>query len=353
MIVKPGNPYQLELFFKLPETIYHDDPNWVRPLVGSNINSFREAKRLIGHIDMELFLVLDNSEPLGRAALFIDKRHNKIHQETTAFFGFFECADDKATSLELLNAIERSALEKGMNKIVGPVDFTMNYQGGLLINGFNRPTVMTPYNREYYPRLVEEAGYRKAVDLYAYLVTKEASIPERACKIERIVRKRYPDLSVKPLTNITNFRRSGILKKVYNEAFADTWGFVPMTGPEFSNLVTGLSRLKHLDLNYVAFSGNVPVGLLLTVPDLYSVKGLNSRNRLRLTVIGVIPAFRGKGIESMMGVQALNEAKSRGYDEVEFSVIFENNTAMNNLIAREFGLEVSRTFRVYQKDLDL
>jgi len=317
---------------------------------------------------MELFLALDGSEPLGRAALLIDERHNRIHNETTAFFGFFECIDNKTTASELLKALERTALEKGMNRIIGPIDFSTNYQAGFLVDGYSRPTIMTPYNKNYYPKLVEEAGYKKTVDLYAYIFTKDKPIPEHMRKIDRVVRKKRPELSVKPLTNIPGFKRVDILNKIYNEAFANVWGFVPMMKQEISYLVKSLSSLHHTDLNYVAFSDKTPVGILLTVPDLYSVEASKFRSssgnfralsdkaplkRLRLTVIGVIPAYRGKGIESLLGIRVLEEARDRGYDEIEFSVILENNIESNNLISREFGLEVARTFRIYEKNLNL
>lgn len=346
MITNPKNRHQLELFLKLPETIYKNDPNWIRPAIGNDINSFSRIKQLIPSIDLELFLVLGDSGPLGRAAFFIDKQYNKIHNESTAFFGFFECVDNKAAALELLSAIERIALNKGMNKVIGPVEFSTNYQLGLLIDGFSRPTIMTPYNKEYYPRLIEEAGYKKAVDLYAYLFTKEKTIPEKLYKIERIINKKRPELSVRTLDSVPRPGRVGILKKIFNEAFKDIWGFVPMSEKEFSNVVTGLSRMNHLDMNFVAFSGKTPVGVLLTSPDHNS-----TFKRLRLNIIGVIPAFRGKGVESLLGIRALENARARGYDEIEFSVIFENNAASNNLVIREFDITPSKTYRVYEKEL--
>jgi len=345
MIINPKNRHQLDLFLKLPEMIYRHDQNWIRPLLGSDINSFSRIKQLIP-MDLELFLVLGDSEPLARAALFIDKQYNKIHNESTAFFGFFECVDNKAAALELLTAIERISLNKGMKKLIGPVEFSTNYQVGLLIDGFSRPTIMTPYNKKYYPWLLENAGYKKAVDLYAYLFKKERTIPENLYKIERITRKKRPDLSAKPLSDIPRFSRVKLLKKIYNEAFKDIWGFVPMSEKEFSNLLTNLSSMNHFDLNFLAFSGKTPVGILLTMPDLYS-----TIKRLRLNVIGVIPAFRGKGIESLLGIRALEKARAKGYGEIEFSVIFEDNAASNNLITREFDVKPSKTFRIYEKEL--
>lgn len=365
MIVKPDNKGLLKQFIDLPEAIYRDDPNWVRPLVGGDISTFSPTRGPNRNISNELFLAMHNSRPVGRIALFIDKLYNKIHKEKTAFFGFFECENNPQTALELLNAVEESARKKGFSKVTGPVDYSTNYQSGLLVQGFSRPTIMTPYNKNYYQALIEGAGYTKVIDEYSYMFTKNNIIPERAYRIEDIVRKKRPSLSVIPLSNIPGSKKASVLTKVYNEAFSHLWGFVPMTNCEFSHLVKSLSRLDHSDLNYAAFIDRIPVGILLTVPDLYSGKNnpayyisQNAKKiqdekftKLRLTVIGVVPEFRGKGIETVMGMQAFKDARKRSFETIEFSVILENNTAMNNLINREFCLPIDKIFRVYEKKL--
>lgn len=364
MIITPSNKSLLKQFVELPLTIYSNDPNWVKPLVGSDISHFSASKAPNPHISTKLFLSVRDSRAAGRAALFIDKLYNKIHKEKTAFFGFFECENSIDTAVELLSAVEDSARKNGMTKVVGPVDYSTNYQAGLLISGFSRPTVMTPYNKEYYRQLIESAGYHKTVDLFSYMFSKDSILSDRIYRISETVKKRRPELSVTSLNNIPNLKAS-VLAKTYNDSFSDLWGFVPMTTREFSHLINNLSHLNHLNLNYIAHIGRKPVGLLLTVPDLYSgknnagvyldepakVEERDSFRRLRLTVLGIVPDFRGKGIEALMGLQLFDDTANRGYEEIEFSVILEDNIPINNLIHREFGLPVDKIFRVYEKQL--
>ena len=46
---------------------------------------------------------------------------------------------------------------------------SLNYECGLLIEGFEKPpTFMMPYNPPYYQALVEDYGFQKAQDLLSF-----------------------------------------------------------------------------------------------------------------------------------------------------------------------------------------
>ncbi len=360
MIIIPKGKIQLNQFINLPQLIYQGDPNWIKPLIGIRAAEFRSsANPVLRYHDLELYLSLQNAEPAGRIAAFVDQQYNVIHREKAAFFGFFECFDNDASAGELFAAVDHFAATRGIQKIIGPVDFSTNYQAGLLINGYSRPTVMTPYHKKYYPRLVESNGYKKLIDLYAYTFSKEMPFPDRLERMAKVLKKRHPEISVQPLNQIKGLKIARILTNLYNQAFSGNWGWVPMTGEEFSYLLKTIASLEHTGLNYLAFSGHTPVGFLLTVPDLYasgqepSVSGYLPKTtvfrKLRVTVLGVVPAYRKLGIEAELGVRVLRDAWQKGYEQLEFSVILENNAVMNNLVKREFGLPASKTFRIYEK----
>jgi len=348
----------LSEFISYPENLYRDDPDWVRPLVGRHINEFspRTNPALSKH-EIELYLAFDGEKIKGRAAAFTDRMYNSIHREATAFFGFYECEDDDRISGELFSAVESFAKNKGMKKVTGPVDFSTNYQAGFLVDGFGKPTVMTPYNKKYYPRQAESAGYTKCMDLYSYNINYVKNpIRVDSEKTFRILGKRYPEMKIVSLDNIKGCNKTTLLKDLFNRCFADNWGFVPITGEEIVHLYKTLKSLGHTALNYILLSGRKPAGLLLTVPDLYSGSastGGDSHStggsNLRVTILGVLPNYRRRGWETLMGVKMLDDSFARGYENIEFSVILENNTAMNNLARRKFGVEPVKTFRVYEK----
>jgi ribosomal protein S18 acetylase RimI-like enzyme len=347
MITTVKNKSLLFDFVNLPEKLYKDDPNWVKPFVGSDVRDFIKGKnQALQHLDMEMYVCSTEGGYMGRVTAFEDKQYNKLHQVNNVFFGFFECVDNLEAAKDLLNAVDIFAKAKKADFILGPVDFSTNYQAGFLIDGFLRPTVMTPYNKSYYPQLVESCGYKKHIDLYAYSYKTTVPIPERLQKLAELIQKKRPDVDIRTFSQIKRLPRSQMLTNIYNSAFSANWGFIPMTDKEFSHLVNNIFSMGYQDINYMAFAGNEPVGLLLTLPDLYSAPNIKT---LRVTVLGVIPAYRRKGIETLMVSQLLTDTLNGRYQTLEFSVILENNVPMNNFIRREAQLSPSKTFRVYEK----
>lgn len=355
MIIPVRDRAGLDEFIRAAESLYHDDPNWIQPLIGNRPHEFSaKTNPGIRYHKIQLFVYRKDNRPLGRIAAFTDDQYNKIHSDKTAFFGFFECIDYISAARDLLSAAEDFAKSNKMEKIIGPVDFSTNYQAGLLVAGYNRPTVMTPYNKDYYPQLIESLGYAKLTDLLAYLHHPQKSVPERLIRLAELQVKRHPEIVVESIANLRSVNKVRFLTRLYDEAFSGNWGYVPMSSAEFSHLVKTLDHLGCADLNYLAFFKGKPVGFLLSMPDLYApdeIAGSSSAafRKLRVTTLGVAPAYRNKGIETVMGVKMLSDAKKRGYEEIEFSVVLENNAPMNNYIRREFGLQESKRFRIYQK----
>ena len=53
--------------------------------------------------------------------------------------------------------------------MVGPMDFTMNDESGVLIEGYDHePMIRQAWHPPYYQRLCEEAGLEKAVDTFMW-----------------------------------------------------------------------------------------------------------------------------------------------------------------------------------------
>ena len=76
----------------------------------------------------------------------------------------------------------------------GPFSLTINHEFGLLVHGFDEPHVVrTNHSPPHYAAHVEGLGYRKAIDLVAYVCrVADATWPER---VERVVRRRVgPEL---------------------------------------------------------------------------------------------------------------------------------------------------------------
>ena len=269
---------ELAEFVNLPWRLYGGDPNWIAPLKAS-VRAMLDQRRhpfYAGGKDaeIELFLARDGREVVGRVAAIVYHRHNQFHHENVAFFGFFESVDSPAVAAELLGVVESWARERGATAVRGPANPSQNYECGLLIEGFDRPPVlMMTYNPPSYVGLVEGAGYAKAKDLYAYISQVHGASLERLERLADRTRRRNPALSTRG-ANLKDFAGEvRLAKEIYNAAWEDNWGFVPVTDAEFDWLAKELKPIVLPELVRFAFIDGEPVGLLLCLPDWNPVMG--------------------------------------------------------------------------------
>src|SRR4029453_911621 len=157
-------------FVDFPYRKYRDHPFWVPPLRMSERDRFNQRKSpFLEHADMGLFLAVDKGATVGRIAAIDDHTHTATHRDTRAAFGFFEANSTPAVQA-LFAAAEQWAQKKGRALMRGPLNPSLNDSAGLLIDGFDdAPFLLMPYNPPEYARFIENAGYAKVKDLYAWI----------------------------------------------------------------------------------------------------------------------------------------------------------------------------------------
>ena len=180
-------------FLKVSYGIYGDDPNWVAPLLMDLKKVFTNANPLFEHAVMQLWVATRGGQAVGRIAGIIDHHHNRAAKEAAAFFGFFESVNDPAVSRRLFEAVRGWAREKGLARLMGPMNPTTNDECGLLVEGFESPPVfMMTYNPRYYVGLVEAEGFRKAKDLLAFYMDLARIPMDRLGRIAAKIRQQAP-----------------------------------------------------------------------------------------------------------------------------------------------------------------
>lgn len=356
MIKKVLTNKELRTFTRFPYVLYEGDRNWVPPLTGVRELDFdHRANPALEDVEFELYLSGQASGPIsGRVAAVINRRYNAYQNKKTAFFSFFECTDKPAAAAELLAAVREFAAVRGMERILGPVDFSTNYSCGVVLEGCHLPpTTGTPYTKPYYPAMLEACGLKKAMDYYAYTYSREQGIPQRMARLRPLLEKRYPGLIVRPLSRKSLRRDMTALREVNDTAFAANWGFMPLSDREYAAMEQDFLRLRCLDTVFLAEVEGHPAGFLVAVPDINQTRqpasGPGRVDRLRLALLGVKPDFRGRGIETVMIVTLLELIPRLGYKEIDCSLILENNLPMNTFIGKEFGCPLTRKFRVYEQ----
>jgi ribosomal protein S18 acetylase RimI-like enzyme len=356
-------------FLKVSYPIYAKDPNWVAPLLMDLKKVFTLENPLFEHARMQLWVARQNGRDVGRIAGIVDDHFNHSAKQPAAFFGFFESVDSVAVSQGLFGACLDWARCQNAKVVQGPVNPTTNDECGLLVEGFDSPPVfMMTYNPAYYLGLLEGEGFRKAKDLLAFHIDL-ATIPmERLSRIAAKVRARNRGLVFRPILRKTLEQDIIKVKEVYNAAWEENWGFVPMTDAEVDFMATRLKPLLMEGLVWLVEAGTEPVGFLLALPDynpalqplrgslmtpkvlgfLPYLFGWKRPTRTRVLTLGVKQAYRSKGLESALLIEGLKVGFEAGVRESEASWILEDNVMMCRVLEAIGGRPYKR-YRIYER----
>ena len=357
-------------FLQLERELYRDDPHWVPPLwsvrremVGFKPHPFYEDA------DRQAFLVRRGDRVIGRVVAIINHAHNRRYEEKRGFFGFYECADDIDASNELFAAAGDWLRERGMTDVRGPVNPSLNYECGLLVQGFDSPpTFLIPHNHEYYGRLIEGFGFQKVQDLYSY----EAHIdilndldPKLMFVIDEATKRFKVDCRPIDRRKFSKDVRSFL--EIYNLSLQQTWGYVPMSESEIDHQSAGLKHLIVPELTSIAEIEGQPVGAGFALLDYNQIinkingklfpfgwirllTGRKSIDRVRVISTNVLPEYQKWGLGIVTMARILPDAISYGIQIGEFSWVLESNSLSRGTIERG-GAKRTKVHRIYDRSL--
>jgi GNAT superfamily N-acetyltransferase len=333
----------------------------------------RRKNPFFDHAEAEYFLAERGGEVVGRIAAISNRLHNEVHQDRVGFFGFFECRYDEEAAAALFNAAAAWLRSRGHDVMRGPASFSVNDECGMLVDGFDTPpTLMMPHNPPYYLRLLDGAGFQKAKDLLVYRGGYEGQyipVPARLARGTELIQKRQ-GITLRPF-NVADFDNEvERVKQIYNKAWEKNWGFVPMTDRELDHLAEQFKPVVVPDLIPFAEKDGEVVGFGLCLPDLNAVfhrhrsgrltpallidlllsLKLRRVRRLRILLLGVLPEWRGKGIDAMLYHWIWTRAGQMGISWGEAGWILEDNPAMNAGL-RNMEFTVYKTYRLYDRPL--
>jgi hypothetical protein len=358
-------------FLRVPYSIYRDDPNWVAPLLSDLKLVFKDSNPLFEHAEMKLWVAVKDGRDVGRIAGILDRNHVAKYKDATAFWGFFESIDDSAAAGALFDAVTAWAKSHNSRRLLGPMNPTTNDECGLLIDGFDSPPViMMTYNPRYYIPLVEGAGFTKAKDLLAFHFHVEAKPLERLERIASLAARRNPDITIRAMRKKTLNADLAKVKEVYNAAWEDNWGFVPMTGAEMEFMAKRVKPLLVEEWALLAESKSTGEALafMFSLPDyneaikplrgkiltpkifgfLKYLMGWKATRIGRVLTLGIKNGHRQKGIDAMLYAHALKHGLKIGTRECEVSWILEDNEAMLRPLDT-FNASRYNTYRLYER----
>ena len=367
-VVKVESRRDRDAFIKFPWRIYRDDPAWVPPLIIER-KAFLDRKKhpFYLHGDAALFLAQRNGEIVGRIMASDDPNYNSLHQTKVGCFGLFDCIDDQEVASALFENASAWLRARGLNQIMGPIDYSTNYVCGLLIDGFQHPpAVLTAHNPPYYQRLCEQWGFLKEKDWYAWWFSEFTRPTERLRRIVTARAKKY-GIRIRPI-NVRKLRAdTQRIRTVYNQAWRDNWGFVPFTEAEAEHMAKEMRALIVPGATLLAEQGDTPVGFVIAIPDIHiALRKMNGRltwfglpigllkllyYRLtlrvaRMVALGVVEEYRRAGVAEAL---VLREIEG-GFNTGELSMTLEDNVLINRFI-EAMGAKCYKTYRIYSKSL--
>jgi GNAT superfamily N-acetyltransferase len=318
------------------------------------------------HAQAEYFLARTEGHVVGRIAAIKNDAHNQLHKDRVGFYGFFECTDDLAPAIALFDAAGRWLREHGLDTMRGPMNPSINDECGLLVDGFDTPpVVLMPHNPSYYVRLHERYGFQKAKDLIAFWGGGEAP-PERFLRASQIVAQRL-GVTLRSLDMKRFHEEVELVKALFNEAWEQNWGYVPMTDAELDHLAKQLKPIIVPELIVFAEVQGRVVGFGVAIPDFNVALKHNPSGRLfpgilkilwhsrkidraRIPLLGTVREYRGKGIDALLYHWIWTKSVARGMTQGEAGWILEDNAPMINGLTR-LGFRPYKTYRVYDKAL--
>lgn len=374
-IVAVENKRQLDRFLELPRRIYADDPAWVPPYMPELRGRFdRKNNPYFEHAELQAWLAWRGDEIVGRITAQVDRLVPEHHGEQIGHFGFFEVMDDPEAAAALLEAAESWLRERGMIKAYGPYNPSLNEEPGILVDGLECPPMMLMgHSRPYYPAMLERAGYVKMRDLYAfYLDIREDVIPD---VIKRLVARCLRDgrLEIRPISMRHYDRDLGIILDIFNDAWAENWGYIPMTDAELKHMADGLKPIIREELTYIAYSEGRPVGMMVTLPNMNEIMEMIDGRLLpfgwarllwwlkvgypksvRVPLMGVLKEIQGTAFGAAVAFALIEQirqnAAAKGCEHAELSWILEDNPGMLGILEK-IGSTPYKTYRVFGKNL--
>ncbi|MCC6764761.1 MAG: N-acetyltransferase [Deltaproteobacteria bacterium] len=358
-------------FLDVAAPIYRDHPCYVEPLRGERLKFLDpDVNPGLANLEIQAWIARRDGRDVGRITAHVDRLYDGLHGTGTGWFGFFESIDDPAVAHALLAAAVRRHAARGATEMIGPMSFTTNQECGLLVENFTRrPTFGTSYNPPYYEALLTSFGCRGVKDLYGWWmdVTTGFEEPGRAriaAFAERL--KARADVVIRHAERRRYRDEWALMFDIYQEAWRDNWGYSPITREEFGWTAESARPILREELALIVEVHGQPVGFAISLPDANEIAPRNGRlfpfgwvrfafglrhiRHARLILLGIRPAYRKRGLESLLCIETALRARQIGLGGGEVSWTLEDNVLINRAI-EAMGGRRDRTWRLYRMPL--
>lgn len=364
----------LKRFVRVPWSLYRDDANWVPPLMAERMGHLnRKTNPYFAGAEAAFWIAVRGGRAVGRISAQVNRAHLERYGDATGHFGFLEGTDEGEVFQALTGTAEAWLRERGMARVLGPFSLSINDESGLLVDGFDTPpSLMMGHARPYYARRLEEQGYRKAKDLIAYAYDPQSPMPRGAAAMAERVRE-APGISLRCLDKSRYDADLAAILDIFNDAWSENWGFLPMTPADVRHAARELKPLITEDLVAIAEVDGVPVAMAVALLNLNeAIADLDGSllpfgwarllwrlktgkvRTARVALMGVRRDYHATPLGAALAFAVIGEIRKaglhRGLTHGELSWVLEDNKPMDRMIAAVGGRPY-KTYRIYEKGL--
>lgn len=359
-------------FLNVVDHIYRDDPQYVRPLNMEIKDRLSLKNPFFEHGEAVIFTAHRNGFCVGRCTASIDREHLSRYNDDTGFFGFMDTIDDQEVATALLDNARRWLADRGMKRVRGPQSLCINEEIGNLVDGFDTPPmIMMTHHRPYQDTLIKGAGFEKVKDLYAWRYTV-GEVPRRARKAQADV-EAMPEVRTRTvdMKNLEGDVRT--IMDIYNDAWSENWGFVPLTEKELSKMAADMKLILIPKLAYITEIDGEAAAVALALPNINSmIQDLNGSlfptgigkllyrlkvkgpRQARLIILGIRKKYRHvrkyAPLSTYLYAKMNDAAKELGVEWGELSWTLEDNGPVNVGI-KFMGGKIYKRYRMYEREI--
>lgn len=341
---------EIKEFIEFPLRLYKNCPYFVPPLYADEKALFKKHTVYDDQAESVFFLAVREGKTVGRIQGILQRVANEKWGQKRVRFTRFDSIDEQEVADALFDAVEKWALEKGMDSVVGPLGYSDLDREGLLIEGFDQlSTFEEQYNYDYYQRLIENRGYVKEVDWVERKLYMPKEVDERIPTLSKKMMEKY-GLRFGEAKNTSDFLKKyadGFFE-IIDETYKDIYQSVPFTDKMKKQLIESFKliiNVKHVyvildkDDRIVCFGlcfpsiakavqksgGRFTLGCIIRC-----LKAIKNPKVLDLALIGVLPEYRRKGIATAMINKLLERLAEGEVEYAETNLNLEDNVSIQN-----------------------
>jgi len=367
----------MDAFIRAAVRAQGSDPHWARPL-NMEAHEFFSPKHspFAKENELECLVALRDGEPVGRITAIVNKTYLELHKDATGHFGFIEAIDDRDVFAALFDAAGKFLSARGMKRVMGPFSASINHEAGLLIEGFDEPhMVRTNYAPPYYRAQLEALGFTKAMDFVAIAIDINDHVAAvakriRATNAQWRQRESLKTYGLTYLSWVSSFKR---LLELYNDAWSENWGAVPISPKEADFIaklmlpvikpswiriaewrgepVAVVGQIPNANESFARLNGKLlPFGWLKLMKDIH----VTGTRFSRIPMAGIAKKWRntrvGQMAMAMLMAETMDIARANKIGRIEVSWVLEHNVMAIHGIEL-FGTQHIRKFRIYERAL--